>query len=222
MISRFVAMKSFIALVLASLLLPAAAWADGPRYTYVGASYEWTDSKFGVDPSDDANFNDGSIAGVSIEGSLGILSWLHIAGEYFTGDCVDCASTGAGGTSDVDFDGYQAGIGFNYAINDKVDIILRGYYVDVDLSDIIGDGWASEVEFRSQFSDRVELQAGFAYQDLDTVQNSDFNVGLLYQVWDGVSLTARGTVAASDVGFDLGVRWYFGDLLFGDRDSIVR
>jgi hypothetical protein len=222
MISRFLATKIFIALVLAVMLLPAVAWADGPSYTYVGASYEWTDSKFGVDPSDDASFNDGSIAGVSIEGSLGILSWLHIAGEYFTGDCVDCGSTGDGGTSDLDFDGYQFGAGVNFGINDKVDFILRGYYVDVDLNNIIGDGWASEAEFRSQFSDRVELQVSYAYQDLDSVTNSDFNVGLLYRVWDGVALTARGTVAGSDTGFDLGVRWYFGDLLFGDRDSIVR
>ncbi len=163
MISRFVATKNFITLVLAVMLLPVAVWADGPSFTYVGASYEWTDSKFGVDPSDDANFNEGSIAGVNIEGSLGILSWLHIAGEYFTGDCVDCGSTGDGGKHDLDFDGYQVGIGLNtglslIGLSDNTDFILRGYYVDVDLNNIIGDGWAAEAQLRNQFSDRVELE----------------------------------------------------------------
>ncbi len=222
MISRFAATISFIVLVSAVMLLPAVVWADGPNYTYVGASYEWTDSKFGIDPSDAATFNNGSIEGVSIEGSLGILSWLHIAGEYFTGDCADCGSTGDGGTTDLDFDGYQVGAGLNFGLNDQVDFILRGYYVDVDLNKLIGDGWAAEGQLRSQFSDKVELEIGYVYQDIDTVQNSDLNVGLIYWVWDGIALTARGTVAGSDAGFDLGFRWYFGNLLFGDRDSIVR
>lgn len=195
--------------------MSSAVMAEGPSYTYSGISYEWTDSKFGIDPSEDAEFNNGSIEGVSLEVSLGILSWFHIAGEYFTGDCVDCGGTG-NSASDIDFNGYQIGSGLStglgfIGLSNETDFILRGYYIDVELDKIDENGWGFEGQIRSQYSERTEIEIGYAYQDVANVQNRDLNFGLIYRVWRELALTTRATLAGSDTGFDLGVRWYFLD-----------
>ncbi len=80
---------------------------------------------------------------------------------------------------------------------------------------------------RSQISPRTDFQVGYEYQQFNysgapDLKNSDVTIGLAFRLGWGVSLTARGIIFDDDSGFDLGVRWYFGDLLFGGRDSIVR
>ena len=232
MILRFSgAMRHAIMALTAAALLPVAAWADGPGYTYVGVTYEWTDVKFGVDPSNDSDFNNGDFEGINFEASLGILSWLHIAGEYFDGDCNDCGTINDNPT-DLDYSGYQVGLGYNQSLGfiadswADTDFILRANYVDVELDNVDDDGYSVMAQIRSQVSERAEVQIGYQYQDLgdsiNKVENRDLTVGLLYRVWDGIALSARAIVFDDDTGFDLGFRWYFGNLIFGDRDSIVR
>jgi len=227
------ATKRFLVPLLLTALLPAATWADGPGYTYAGISYEWTDVKFGIDPSSSTAYNNGDIEGVNLDASLGLLGWFHIAGEYFDGDCNNCGGNPSN-LSDLDFKGFQAGIGFNPSLGfigdawADTDIVLRGNYVDVELGDVCDnsgtscDGFSIQGQIRSQISERAEFQIGYQYQDVGDATNRDMTIGLMYRVWDGIALTARGIIFDDDTGFDLGVRWYFGELIFGDRDSVVR
>lgn len=220
-----------------SLLISAAARAEGPDpdYTYIGVSYEWTDVKFGVNPSADERFNNGTIEGYNVDASLGLLSWLHILGQYFDGDCKNCGTAADGSQFDQGFEGYRVGGGVNIGFesigwNDRTDLVLRGYYVDVEQSKLnpgnpptlTGDGWSGEGFIRSQISPRAEFEVGYAYQNVGTVKNADVVVGLNYRLGWGIALLARGIIFDDDTGFELGARWYFGDLVFGGRDSIVR
>lgn len=234
MISRYLGPRtgSAIAAIVAAALFSAAAWADGPGYTYIGASYEWTDVKYGVNPGVDPNFNFGKFEGANIEASLGILNFMHVAAEAFSGDCLNCGTDESGGTFDQDFTGYKVGLGFNVGLDligldENTDVVLRGNFIDVDMDSqtqgsIKDDGWSGEGLVRSQISDRAEVLVGYEYQDVGPISNSDVVVGLAYQVGAGVTLTANAIVFDNDTGFDLGIRWYFGKLIFGDRDSIVR
>jgi len=239
MISRYLgARKGFaLAVLTASVLSPIPASAEGPGYTYIGASYEWTDSKYGVNPNSDPRYNNGTIEGANIDASIGILSWLHLTGQYFTGDCKGCGigvSNNQPVTFDTDFTGYEVGLGVNLGLdriglNDRTDFVLRVNVLNAELDGaqnsglvkIDDNGWSAEGQIRSQISDKAEVMVGYSYQDLGSVVNRDAMVGLAYRVWGGLALTADANVFDNDTGFSLGIRWYFGDALFG-RDSIVR
>ena len=240
MISRYRGAKNGLALAVFTIaaLSSAPATATGPSYTYIGASYEWTDSKYGVNPNGDPRYNHGTLEGVNIDASIGILNWLHLTGQYFTGDCKGCGIGTANNqpvTFDTDFSGYEVGLGINLSLdkiglNDRTDFVLRANVLSAELDGaqnsglvkLDDDGWSAEGQIRSQISAKAEVMVGYSYQDLSSVKNRDAIVGLAYRVWDGLTLTADANVFDDDTGFSLGVRWYFGDLLFDDRDSIVR
>jgi hypothetical protein len=228
-------MKHSLMAIVAAVMLPVSVWADGPSYTYTGISYEWTDVKYGINPSEDPNFNEGDFNGANLDASIGILPWLHVVGQYFTGSCSDCGTYDNGNTFDIDFDGYELGLGYNQSLEflsegwKDTDLVLRAYYLDVDFDNVADDdGYQLEGQINSQISEKAEVQIGYRYQNVNNgsasnVKNRDMTVGLIYRVWDGVALSARGIVFDDDTGFDLGIRWYFGDLLFDEgRDSIVR
>ncbi len=226
-----------LAVMAASVFASMAARAEGPGpdYTYLGVSYEWTDVKFGVNPSADERYNNGTMEGYNIDASLGILGWFHVLGQYFDGDCTNCGTDLNGELFDQDFEGYKIGAGISIGFdtvgwNDRTDLVLRGYYVDVEQSNLnpdsppslSGDGWEAQGVIRSQISPRAEFEVGYAYQDVGTVKNSDVIIGLNYRIGWGFAALAKGIIFDDDTGFELGVRWYFGDLIFGGRDSIVR
>lgn len=236
---RFLGAKQGLAtaVLVASVAVSATVRAEGPGpdYTYIGASYEWTDVKYGVNPSTDERYNNGTMEGFNIDASLGVLGWMHILGQYFDGDCKPCGTNSSGDLYDQGFKGYRLGAGVNIGFdtigwNDRTDLVLRGYYVDVEHSDLnpdsppslSGDGWEAQALIRSQISPRAEFEVGYAYQDVGTVENSDVTIGLNYRVWGGLALLAKGIIFDNDTGFELGVRWYIGDAVFGGRDSIVR
>jgi len=239
MILRFLGAKQGLAVaaLTASALASTAVRADGPgpAYTYLGASYEWTDVKYGVNPSGDERYNNGTMEGYNIDAALGITPYFHILGQYFDGDCTPCGTNSNGSPYDQGFKGYEVGAGFAIGFdkigwNDRTDLVLRGYYVDVEQSNLnpgspptlSGDGWEGKIMILSQISPRAEFEVGYAYQDVGTVKNSDVLIGLNYRVGAGFALLAKGIIFDDDTGFQLGVRWYFGDLIFGDRDTIVR
>ncbi|MFQ5635473.1 MAG: hypothetical protein ACE5G3_09125 [Gammaproteobacteria bacterium] len=208
---------------------------SGPDYTHIGVGYEWTDVKFGVKPSTDERFNNGTMEGLNVDASFGLLPWLHVAGQYFDGDCDNCGTNPDGSFFSQDFSGYKIGLGVNvgfdtFGLNDRTDFVVRGHYIDVEHkklnvdsgSGLSGDGWSAEGVIRSQISPRADFEVGYAYQDVSPVTNTDVIIGLNYRIgWD-VALLARGNIFDDDTGFELGVRWYFGDALLDGRDSIVR
>lgn len=206
-----------------------------PRYSYIAFNFESTETKEGVDPSDDIDFNNGDFSLFTAQGSLGITDWFHLHGEYFDGNCNRCEvntfETDPGpppvtvtSTSDRDFHGYKIGGGINYALGfiglDEADIILRVHYLDVSLDGTDDeDGYSFDTLLRAQVSDRAEVWVGTEYQDLDVIKNMDVVIGLGYDLWKGLTLTGSGIIFNNESGFDIGLRWYFGDQLMG-RDSL--
>jgi hypothetical protein len=239
MTSRFfgAALGWAAAALLATVMTSNVARAEGPDpdYTYLGVSYEWTDVKYGAKPSVDERYNNGSMEGYNIDASLGVLGWGHILGQYFDGNCAPCGTNPDGTLYDQDIKGYKVGAGINIGFetigwNDRTDLVLRGYYADIEQTNLnvdsppslTGDGWIAEGSIRSQLTPKAEFEVGYAYQDVGTVKNRDLIVGLNYRLFGGLAILAKGIIFDDDTGFELGVRWYFGDLIFGGRDSIVR
>jgi len=226
-----------VALVVSSLVTSVAC-AAGPGYTYAGISYEWTDVKLGVNPNVDERYNNGTLEVDNIDLSLGILNWLHIQGQafgYLDGTCKGCNTNPDGSTFDADIKGVKVGMGVNLGfdmigLSENADLVLRGNYIYAEMenlnvtspSDISDDGYSVEAMIRGQISDRADVSIGYEYHDMDEVSNSDVTVGINYRVIGGLSVLARGIIFDSESGFELGLRWYFGDLIFNDRDSIVR
>ncbi len=209
--------------------------AETPRYSYVAFNYESTETKEGVDPSDEPAFNNGDFSLFTVQGALAITDWFHLHGEYFDGNCNRCETTTVetdpgpppvtvSNTSDRDFDGYKIGGGINYALGfiglEQADFILRAHYLEVSLDGTDDeDGYSVDTLIRAQVSDRAEVWAGTEYQNLENIENMDVVIGLGYDLWNGLTLTGSGIIFNNESGFDIGLRWYFGDRLLG-RDSL--
>jgi len=208
---------------------------ETPRYSYIAFNFESTETKEGVDPSDDPAFNNGDFSLFTAQGSLGITDWFHLHGEYFDGNCNRCESNtfetdpgpppvNSTTISDRDFNGYKIGGGINYALGfiglDEADIVLRAHYLDISLDGAEDDnGYSVDTLLRAQVSDRAEVWAGTEYQNIADIENIDIVIGLGYDLWQGLTLTGSGIIFNNESGFDIGLRWYFGDRLL-DRDSL--
>ena len=205
-----------LAFLAAALLLPGHILADeapGPRYTYLGAGYEWQDSKCGVTTQQ-------RIEGYNVEASLGLFDFLHVLGEYSDGDTdFDDARTGA--QKELDFKCYKIGAGLSYGITDSVDIVLRGYYVDVELDNPRAsgtrdeDGFEPELLARIMASEKTEVYVGMTYTDLgDDLTDTQVRLGLVHNLTPLIALRFGGTGFDDDTGFDAGIRIYLGDSIF--------
>ncbi|MEO8443582.1 MAG: outer membrane beta-barrel protein [Gammaproteobacteria bacterium] len=216
---------------------PAAADdADGgPRYTYFDAGYQWVDANYAIKQ------NGGQHEGIKLAGSLGLLDTgrfgVHVFGEFFDGDFSGVRTTCDGGEGGpTSFSGNRTsqsvagGLGVNFAVSEKTDIVLRGAYVDISKFEtpnsacqlVSGDdhGYFGEVMVRSEMSDKVEIEAGFRYSDLSDskVSNNDVLLGIGYHLTDYLTIRARGVVFDDDTGLEIGARVYFGSFL--GRDTV--
>ncbi len=223
--------RAGFALFVVLLLQSPQGVADAPRYSYAGASFEWTDVKYGVGTKNEV-LNNGNIEGPNIEGSLALTDYLHLAGQYFDGDCQNCLgftdSSGQFVQRDLDFSGFKVGVGLNPSLpflgDGNTDLMLRLNYVDTELESSVAkvssEGWSGEAMLRAQLSERAEIVTGVEYFDLDDT-TTNIVLGLGYELAGGLTLTARGILFNNETGLDLGLRWYFGERLFGGRDSVI-
>jgi hypothetical protein len=178
-----------------------------PRYTYLGAGYDWGDSKCGVELQ-----NEG-VSGYTAEGSLGVFSLLHVIGSYYDGE--------TDGSTSLDLKCYELGAGLSYSFAPGADIVLRGSYVKVESDDVSGDadGFEPELLVRYMISDKTEIHAGMAYYDIEDddnldVDNSEIRLGLVYNVLPWLALRAGGVVFDDDTSVNAGVRINLGNNLF--------
>lgn len=210
-------------MLIAAVLLPSTGTAQdtqGPRYTYLGAGYEWTDTKCAITPAQDR------IEAYTVEGSVGIFSFLHLLGEYSDGDSdfvFDSDPNVAPNpeiSKELDFRCYRVGLGTSYGLSDTIDIVGRAYYVDAEIDDgqtsdtLDDDGYEVQAQVRIMASEKTEVHVGFSYTDISDVDDRDVRVGLLYNVTPMVALSFGGVVFDDDTGFNAGVRVYLGDHLF--------
>jgi hypothetical protein len=193
-----------------SLASPVTALAEDAAptlsYTYLGAGYEWGDSRCAVEPTE------AGVSGYTVDGSVGIFRFLHLTGRYYDGD------TDSGNN---DLTCYEVGGGLSYTLTEGADIVLRGYYVDVDYDGSSGDadGFEPELLVRFAISDRAEIDVGMAYFDMDDDSGEDFNntevrINLGYEVLPWLALRVGGAIFDEDSSVNAGIRANFGGSLF--------
>jgi Ax21 family sulfation-dependent quorum factor len=135
--------------VLAAAMLAGASFAASAgdlSYTWLEGGYVRSDR----DALDSGN-------GFGVRGSGAITENLHFFGGYERTD-----------QDDVDLANWRAGVGYNLAVGDDVDLIARVSYERADydfLGD--GDGFGVEVGVRAAFGPAWEASAGLRYADLD-------------------------------------------------------
>jgi len=230
MISRLFGPTTGIAVLamLVSSLVTSIAYADGPEYSYIGISYEWTDVKNGMNVKVDDRYNQGDLTGENFELSIGILDWLHATGEafgYMDGTCSNCNTNADGSTSDADIESIKAGLGINLGLDmiglsENADFVLRGNYIYAEVSNlnatspsnVSDDGWSIETMIWGRISDRADVFVGYEYERMSHVRNRSATIGLNYIMFGSVSAFTRGIIFDSETGFELGVRWQFGQL----------
>ena len=118
--------RSLLALSLIAALPFAATAAEGVSYNYVQGGYVATNG--------DGN---GNADGFGIDGSVAVHPNFHIFGGYNTQD-VD--------NTNIDVDQWKLGVGYNYEIAPKADLVTRTVYKKVDAgSGFDVDGYSAEL-----------------------------------------------------------------------------
>jgi hypothetical protein len=181
-------------------LAPAAAQADtAPRYTYLGAGYEWNDTRCAVRVEKE------KVDGYDVQASLGIIRYVHAYADYF------------GGVSDTSLGKlqcYKAGLGASYPITHNIDVVGRAGYVHAKLSDLKSDGYEVEGGVRIMASEKAEVHVSYALTDLTDVSTRDVRLGLVYNITPMFAIRGGGVVFDRYTGIELGLRVYLGKTLF--------
>lgn len=187
--------RAALALACAAAILPPAALANGPDYSYVEAGYVETD----VDGAG------GNLDGYGVRGSVAIADrWFAFAGY---------ADQSYGG---FDLQDYEIGGGYAWPLANSTDLLgkvsfvrLEGEFAGFSASD---EGYAVALGIRSRFKDRFELEASVGYTELSD-SGGDTALGVAAR-WYPVERFAIGIDAASGddtTAYGVGLRWEFGN-----------
>lgn len=171
-----------------------AAFAEGNfSYSYAEAGY--INSEFGSVDGD----------GPAVFGSVALTDMLHAFGSYSDQDL----------DSGVDFQYVRLGAGANFSIASNVDLIGRFSLVETE-ADVRGisrddDGYALDFFIRGRAAQKLELTAGFNYQDLDDGgEDTSIAAGARYYLSDKLAGGLDLLENDGDMAYILGVRYDFG------------
>ncbi|WP_119716935.1 OmpO family porin [Cognatilysobacter tabacisoli] len=149
--------RSLLALTLMAALPFAASAAEGVSYTYVEGGYAAT------------NTDAGDADGFAINGSGAIAPNFHVFGGYSNQEIED---------TDIDFDQWKVGLGYNHQIAPNADLVTRVAYEKFDAgSDIFGndleaDGYSVEAGVRGALTPNFEGYAFAGYEDGDDLDGA--------------------------------------------------
>jgi Ax21 family sulfation-dependent quorum factor len=150
---RYPAISKLAALTLIAALPFAASAAEGVSYNYVQGGYTATDT------------DGGDADGWGVEGSGAIAPNFHIFGAYSNQEIDD---------TNVDFDQWRLGVGYNHEVNQNVDLLTRVAYEKFDAgSGFDVDGWSVEAGVRGAFTPNFEGYALAGYEDFE-LSDGDF------------------------------------------------
>lgn len=145
--------RPVLALALASVLPFAAAHAaDGVSYNYVEGGYAATNSDLDAD-------------GFGVNASVAVHPNFHIFGAYTNQD-ID--------HSNLDFDQWRIGVGYNHPISQNADLVTRVAYEKFDAGVINPDGYSVEVGLRGAMTPNFEGHALVGYEDFGRQYGDDF------------------------------------------------
>ena len=141
--------RSLIALSLLAALPFAASAAEGVSYNYVEGGYTATNLGDGLPDAD----------GFGVRGSVAFHPNFHVFGDFSNQEFDD---------SNVDFDQWRVGVGYNHEISPRVDLLTRVAYEKVDLGNLgDADGWSVEAGARGALTRNFEGYALAGYEDGD-------------------------------------------------------
>lgn len=139
--------RSLLALALLSSLSFAATAADGISYTYVQGGYVAT------------NTDSGDADGWGVAGSAALTPNFHVFGD-FANQTID--------DTNVDFDQWRAGVGYNHQISPRADLLTRVAYEKFDAGGgLDSDGYSVEAGVRGAMTPMLEGYALAGYEDGD-------------------------------------------------------
>lgn len=155
-------------------------------------------------------FDDFDVDGDVLEfgGSFALTEQLHAFGGYSTADF-------DGG---VDFNSFEAGLGFNMPLSETVDLVASLAYVSMEV-DVSGLGSADDngyglgVGLRAMASPTFELSGGIEYVDLggDSDGDTAFGGGFLYHFTDAFAVGLSGAWGDDTSTYALNGRFSFGE-----------
>ncbi|MBX5463682.1 MAG: outer membrane beta-barrel protein [Steroidobacteraceae bacterium] len=190
--------KAITVATLAALGLTGTAFAaDNLSYSYVELNYLNTEL-------DDLDVEGD---GFGVAGSLAFTPNLHGFASYGTQDVDDF---------DGDVDQIELGIGGNWPVSDKLDVIATVSYVDLELDgpgnfDLDDNGFALGGALRGRVTDVLELRGGIKYMELDELgDDTSLNLGARYYVTPMFALGADVSFSDDVTTWVLGARLDFG------------
>lgn len=146
--------RSLLALTLLAALPFAASAAEGVSYNYVQGGYLATNNSGGADAD-----------GFGIDGSVAVHPNFHIFGGYNQQE-ID--------NTNINVDQWKLGVGYNYEISPKADLVTRIAYEKYDAgSGFNFDGYSAEVGVRGALGSMVEGYAMAGYEDFEQF-NGDY------------------------------------------------
>ena len=179
---------------IASLALATTAvFAASPEYTYVEAAYVNTD-----------------FDGIGDDGGWGIGGSAEVGENIFI--FADYSSIGL--PAGVDFNAFDAGIGYKSAISPTTDVNLSVGYIRFELdTGLFGspdeDGYVVDASLRSMVSNEFELNGGISYIDLGNgADDTLFHVGAVYSLNPSFAVIGDFSVGDDITTFMIGGRFY--------------
>ena len=187
---------SLISLILA---FSASANAEGFDYDFLSAGYG--DGDFGLPGGGNL---DGD--GFTVGASYAITDSYYVIADYQSASL----------DQDTDATIWAAGFGYHRGMSDKVDLVAKLSYknVEYDLplaASLDDSGLGLSVGFRFAQSDKLELNAGINYINYDVFDDdTGFELGALYDVNDKYSVGLSGEWSDIRSMYTLTGRMYFG------------
>jgi len=172
--------------------LPLAANAGELNYNYVEAGY----SPFNSNNSLDAD-------GLTVNGSYAITENIHAFGGYskFNFD-----------HTPVDLDTWNIGLGYNYGLSTKTDLLVRAAYEKAYLDHGFAnpDGWYGETGVRSLITNNVEGWALVGYENTENDHGDYYGkVGLQVKLSNSWGLVGEVKFSGGDEQYFIGPRFSF-------------
>lgn len=140
--------RTLLALTLLAAVPFAASAADGVSYNFVQGGYAATNGDGNADAK-----------GYGIDASVAVHPNFHIFGAYGNQE-ID--------NTNVDFDQWRLGVGFNHELSKKADLVARVAYEKTDFgSSLDFDGYSAEVGVRGALAPKFEGYAMAGYEDYE-------------------------------------------------------
>ena len=181
--------RTLLALTLLAALPFAASAAEGVSYNYVQGGYSATNGDGNADAK-----------GYGIDGSVAVHPNFHIFGGYSKQE-ID--------NSNIDFDQWRLGVGYNYALSEKADLVTRIAYEKADFgSNLDFNGYSAEAGVRGALGKHFEGYAMAGYEDYEQA-DGDFYGRVGAQVKFNQNWGVNGDVkfADGDTQWSIGPRF---------------